>query len=250
MLERWCSAFLKLMAPDKMSAFKPFCFLKCFLKSGLNRRSFNFAYFHFKGILLFYQSYCKTKVKWHLQKYAFSGKINLLKEQTLKILTISYFAYPISRMEDERRKEEEDYVWLLQVQSLQKQTKSSFIQCLEMKRNKFINIFITWVGQCWQSCLQLSGCTAFALYLNKIWQAQYVLCPVLGQGAFSQRVFWQKFSWNLGCLRSPTFPWGNLVDKGGQPQQKLTALQPLALQVWIHISYGWIKMLLKHRLYH
>lgn len=127
---------------------------------------------------------------------------------------------------------------------------SSSSQCLEVKRNKFINIFfISWVEQCWQCCLQLPGCTAFAPYLEKTWQAQYVLCPVLGHSAFSKKVSWQKFAWNLGCLRSPTFPWGNLMDKGGQPQQKLTALQPLALQVWIHICYGWIKMLLKHRLY-
>lgn len=122
-------------------------------------------------------------------------------------------------------------------------------QCLEVKRNKFINvIFISWVEQCWQRCLHLSGCAAFALYLDKTWQAQYVLCSVLGQSAFSKKVFCQMFAWNLGCLRSPTFPWGNLMDKGGQPQQKLTAPQPSALQVWIHISYGWIKMLMKHRL--
>lgn len=125
---------------------------------------------------------------------------------------------------------------------------SSSSRCLEGKRNKFIKItFISWVEQCWQHCLQLSGSTTFALCLDKTWQAQYVLCLLLGQSTFSKKIFWQKFAWNLGCLRSPTFLWGNLVDKGGQPQQKLTALQPLTLQVWIHISYGWIKMLLKHR---
>lgn len=51
-LENWCSAFLKLIAPDKMSAFKPFCGLK-WLKSVLNRGSFNFVCFYFKGMLLF-----------------------------------------------------------------------------------------------------------------------------------------------------------------------------------------------------
>lgn len=122
-------------------------------------------------------------------------------------------------------------------------------QWLERKRNKFINIFfIFWVEQCWQHCLQLSGFPAFALNQNKTWQSQYVFCPVLSHTTFTKKVVWQKFAWNLGCLRSASFPWGNLMDKGGQPQQKLTALQLPALQVWIHISYGWIKILLKHRL--
>lgn len=121
-------------------------------------------------------------------------------------------------------------------------------QCLEVKGNKFLNvILLSWVEHCGQCCCQ------DAQHLLNTWTKHdntsmcYAQCLVTAP--FPKKVFWQKVAWNLGCLRSPTFPWGNLMDKGGQPQQKLTALQPLALQVWIHISSGWTKTLLKHRLF-
>lgn len=134
-------------------------------------------------------------------------------------------------VEDEGRKKKGDYVRRLTGTEFAKANHQlaypsaslSISQWLELKRNKLINIsFTLWAEQCWQHCLQLLGFLAFALHLDKSWQAKYVFCPVPSHTACNKKDVWQKFPWNLGCLRSASFPWGNLKDKGGQPQQKLT----------------------------